>query len=467
MKNSKRIFAGVLACVSVFSFVGCGSKDDESSYTATLNEEQSAVIDDITALLPDVTLENTTVKWLAHYDINPAEGKAMPPSMALFQTKYNGKVQWIQSTWDTRYTDLATSITGNQAPDIFPADDMDTFPKGAIKNMFQPIDQYVDLEADFWEGINDANDKFMYKGDHYVAVIDIVPNIICVYNRNTISEMGYDDPADLYAEGKWDWNTFKEMCINFVNEEEDRYALDGWGVENAIMTSAGVPLIDMVDGEIVSNLMDPTIEKVQNFMYELQKDTVLYPRHLINNWSIRGGDTGIGIGTGLTLFCPTGLWDIEDKLENTSMFGAVDEGEVMFVPMPKDPDLDYYPIWSRVNGYMIVEGASNPEGAAAYINCCRVSADSEETNKIGDDQLMNEYGWTQEMIDMKHSITDMARANPLFDFSAGVSDKVAGRCDQLSRGTMIPGEQTWAEIRSSQSEALNAFLAEAIQEANA
>ena len=38
----------------------------------------------------------------------------------------------------------------NDSPDFFPADDMDAFPKGAIKAMFEPIDDVVDFSSDIW-----------------------------------------------------------------------------------------------------------------------------------------------------------------------------------------------------------------------------------------------------------------------------------------------------------------------------
>ncbi len=467
MNLTKRILAGALAMATVLSCVACGNDGDTKTTTtaATLNSEDQAAIDDVVEnigdALPDVELANKTVKWLAHYDINPTtEGAVMPPNLALFETKYGGKIEWVQTNWESRFTDLANYVQSNTAPDLFPASDMDTHPKGAIKGMFQPIDDYVDLSLDIWEPTREACDKFMYQGKHYVAVIDVSPSCICIYNKNTIEEHGYDDPAELYAQGKWDWNTFEEMCIDFTDPDNDMYALDGWAVEKGIMLTAGKPLLDIVDGEVVSNVMDPTIEKVQTYMYELQKNGVLYPRHLINNWSIRGGSDGTGIGSGLQLFCPVGIWAIQNSLEQTEHFGNIAEGEVMFVPMPKDPDLDYYPIWSLVGGYNIITGAQNPEGAAAFINCCRFSADSEETNALGLKQLTEEYGWTEEMVAMKDEITRLARENPVFDFSASVTDDLGSRLDTLSRGTMIPGEQTWAELRGEQVDAIDYLVSE-------
>lgn len=46
-----------------------------------------------------------------------------------------------------------------------------------------------------------------------------------------MEDNGYDDPAELFKEGKWNWDTFTEMCLDFTDAESDKYALDGWYYE--------------------------------------------------------------------------------------------------------------------------------------------------------------------------------------------------------------------------------------------
>lgn len=460
MKIAKRITAATLALALTFGLAACGSDSEGSTKTTTpaqtLNTDQIAAVEDVASQLPDIELANKEVIWLAHFDINPELGKVMPVDLALFEEKYGAKIVYRTTTWDTRYSDLATSVLGNDAPDLFPAGDMDTFPKGAIKSMFQPIDPYIDLDSDLWSDTSSLiKEKFNYNGSNYVAVVQATAGNVCIYNRNVVAENNFDDPADLFAAGDWNWDTFKKMCIDFTDESQLKYALDGWWFENALMQTAGVPAIGMEDGLIVNNLMDPTLEKVQNFMYDLQKNKVVYPRNLINNWNLRG-DAGVGVGTGLTLFWPCGLWALETALENTKEFGNVKEGDVMFVPMPTDPDSDIYYTSAGIDAYVIPMGAKNPEGAAAYLNCKKVAAQDPKTLQIGLDQLTNDYGWTQEMVDMKATITQMAQEHPVLEFYSAISADMQLMLDAATRGTMIPGEQTWTEIRSEWNEAVQA-----------
>ncbi len=68
------------------------------------------------------------------------------PCFRAFQTKYNGKIEYIQTTSATKFDDLATAVMSGDAPDFFSACDLDVFPRGAIQQMFAPFDDYIDLD---------------------------------------------------------------------------------------------------------------------------------------------------------------------------------------------------------------------------------------------------------------------------------------------------------------------------------
>ena len=142
MRKAKRLLALSVAMVAALSLASCGGKSDSSSIAGKdLDSEQveaiNSAVDDVD--WGNTELENTEVKWLAHYDINPADGKVEDPGIRLFKDKYNGKITWVQTDWNNRYTKLASLVSSNDSPDMFPASDMDAFPIGAIQGMFQPI----------------------------------------------------------------------------------------------------------------------------------------------------------------------------------------------------------------------------------------------------------------------------------------------------------------------------------------
>lgn len=471
MKKMKKLLAGTLALSMAASFISCGPAKSDGKEEATtkpgvdLSEEDKETISELKDQLPDIELENKELKWLAHYDINPTDGAVKSPGLELFEQKYGGKIKWVQTTWNTRYDDLASQVMGKNSPDFFPASDMDTFPKGAIKGMFDPIDDVIDLESDLWKETKDSSDQFIFNGKHYVAVIDVSPNYVCVYNTTTIADNGLDDPAELFANDEWTWDKFKEMIDDFISsgsEGSDRAGLDGYWYVKAISESCGKPMIGLEDGKLVNNMADPDIEKVQNFMYELQKQSGVVFDRSSNNWSTRGdGTTGEGLGTYQTLFIPVGLWGIECSVENAKPFGDVEAGEIMFVPMPRDPDSDTYYISSRVEGFNLCKGAPNPDGFAAYMNCLMVAKNN--TQEISEKTLTEEYKWNQDMVDMKNKIHEMALANPVFDFQSGVSSEMDAIMETVSQATMVTGggATTWTECRSANEKAVDFLIDEA------
>ena len=111
MKNFKKTLAGISALTLTLSMTACGgdsssnggsdSSAEETTTattttaatvelnTATLAEEDAATLDEVADKeLKDVELENKTIKWLAHYDINPstAKGDSEAVNISLFKT---------------------------------------------------------------------------------------------------------------------------------------------------------------------------------------------------------------------------------------------------------------------------------------------------------------------------------------------------------------------------------------------
>lgn len=466
MKITKRLLAGLCALTLCCGLGACGkdSGSEDSSSKADvidLDEDDKAKIDDIANQLEDIDLENKTIKWMAHYDINPSDGQVVPPGLEMFKTKYGGSVEFIQTTWENRYTDLAKAVMANDSPDFFPASDMDGFPKGAIKAMFEPIDDYIDFNSERWADVKATNDAFVFNGGHYCAAIQSAPNFVCVYNTKTIEDNGYEDPAELYYNDEWTWSKFTEMCLDFTDADADKYALDGYWYGQALNDTCGVPLIGIEDGKLVNNMSNPQVTKVQELMYELQKNEVVFDRSS-NNWSTRGdGTTGEGLGSYLTLFIPVGLWGIEHAPAETKAFGDVEAGEIMFCPMPRMDDSDTYYVSARVEGYHLCKNAPNPEGFAAYMNCLKVC--NAEASDITEKQLKEEYKWNDDMLAMRQEIYKLVNTNPVYDFQHGVSAEVETTMQTVNQATMVTGggATTWTACVAENEKAVDYLLKEA------
>lgn len=445
--NHKTKIAASLALITLFSVSSCqngSQRAEDTSVTTTpatttsLKEEYAEIVEEIE--VEDATvLENGTVKWLATWDLNPANGKAVPVALEMFQTKYGGNIEHIPVTWEERYDKLATLVASGESPDLFAAGDLDTFPRGAINSMFTPLDDYVDFDSPLWEGISNINEQFVYQDKHYVAAVSTDAGVVMIYNKRVIEENGLADPQELLEAGEWDWNSFRDMMMQFCSREESKFAIDGWWFETAFSLTSGVPFIGMEDGVIVSNLKDPMIAKAQDFMADMQRNDLPYPK-AENNWQINPSN----IALGKTLFYPCGIWALYEA--DLSAFGTMDE--IAFVPMPKCPDADAYYLPTAVSAFALCSGAPNPEGAAAYINCERIAVDDERAQEIGKNQLFEDYGWTEEMYEMLQVTQDLTEANPMIDFYAAVSPDLNNLIHNPVKESFNNGV-SWAQTRES------------------
>ena len=460
MKN-KKLLSAALALTCVISAGSCagGNTDggtrpesqaaaattaaDSAATTttpATLKEEDKAVIESIETDLP--VLENGTIRLLANFDLNPAAGKPKGVALEMFETKCGGKVESILTSWDSRYDKLSTMVLADDAPDMFSAADLDIFPGNVIDGKFQAMDDYIDYDSELWAPMKHVNDMFSIKGKHYIGATSTDVGVVVIYNKKTIEEYGLPDPAQLLEEDNWTWDTFYEMMEKFCDRSDERFGIDGWEFENAFAVTSGVPYVDYNGSELVSNLTHPSIVKVQEYMLNLKRNDMPVPKGEYA-WTVHPEK----IANGKTLFYPQGSYVLFEP-DNKAVFGEPDE--IMFVPMPRCPDADAYYLPSIINGYSIPVGAKNPEGVAAYLNCEMICRDSDEVRAIEENQVFEDYGWTQEMYDMLLKTRDLTEAHPVFEYFKAVNDDVYDCVlnpskESYNQGT--PWSQTVEEIK--------------------
>lgn len=439
------------------AFTACGKKENNSDIKDVDPAVRKAIAENAAGSeLLTGEIENKTIKWLSPWDINSSdnEGKSTPAFLVAFEERYGGNIEWYQCTHEERYEQLAKCINGDEGIDFFYAGDLDAFPKGAVRSMFIPADDYIDYSSPLWDNVRELNDSFVWNGGHYVTATRIAgDNCGVIYNRKTIREAGLQDPAELYEKGEWTWDTFEDMLSKFVDPTNQHYGIDGWWFEFGLTATSGVAAVSMENGKLVNNLSAPAMERVQNWIYELYNNDYIAIGSEDYGWNAKPAY----IGEGKTLFYPCGLYQFYKKsLDWKSTFGD----EVFFVPMPRDPQADDYYIPVGMEAYAFVKGGKNPEGVAKFLECKRFVLEDEETLAIADKQMKDDYGWTDEMFKMKDSMQALAEANPIIDLSKGVSEDCGELLDNslrlTARGT------PWGETYDS----INAVVDKYISEVN-
>ena len=435
MNNSKKIFAGLMALSMMAGLTACGNNDgssdatsEETTTTTTaktvavnteeLKEDEAAALEDTMSQLQDVELENKTIKWLAHYDLNPSSnGASKSVGLEMFEKKYGGEIQYYPTTWENRFNDLSTYVLGGEGIDFFPGDDTANFPKGIVSGMFQPVDDYIDMNSAIWQNTKDAMELLNFGGKHYEFITTVTAEAVVIYNKATIEANGLDDPWDLYEAGEWNWDTFKQMLLDFVDEDSDQWGLDGFWAEKALFLSAGVPSVQSVDGNLVCNINDATVEKAMNYQYDLYTNGLVFPREQFA-WA----EQPSFMGEGRQLFYICGAWTVQAAPETWST--SIDPEDLGLAPVPSPADSDPWQ-GATLGGYALCKGAQNPEGVALFAECQILGSNDESAVAISDRKAMDDYGWSQELIDKNKAINEIARQYPIVDLAAGCSTDIA------------------------------------------
>ncbi len=440
MKNTKKIIAGIMAVGMVSALTACGNNGADNSdsdatttttsattttgvtvavNTAELQDDEETALEDTMSQLPDVELENKTIKWLGNYDLNPSTtGESKSVALEMFERKYGGVIEYTPVVWETRYDTLSTNIVSGNGIDIFPGNDPDALPNGIINGgMFQPVNDYIDLDDPLWANTR-ASMELMKFGDYYYEFItNTVTQYMVYYNKSTIDAFGFDDPWELYEAGEWNWDTMKNMLLDFVDNDADQYGLDGWYNEQNLFLSTGVPFVGMDDsGNVVCNINDPLVEKAMTFQYDLFQSGLVLPSEQFGwqpQWSF--------LGEGKTLFMIEGRWQIQGDPATWSM--KLEPEDVGIVPVP-GPAGEQAHQFVNFEGYLLCKGAGNPEGVKAWIDCCLLGGQDENAKAISDRKALEDNHWTQEILDKRNAIDAFGNEHPAFEMASGCSKDI-------------------------------------------
>lgn len=465
MKNMKKVLALTAGLSIIGSLTACGNNDDSSGHgylmeqsettppvtvainTETLAPEQEEQVQDLADSLADAELENKTVKWLSFYDPwHPTgQGNSKPVSTELFEKKYGGEIQYYPTTWANQYSDLSTFILSGEGIDFFPASE--AIPKCVINGMTQSYDSYIDWNNPLWNSVKELNDKFAVGGSHYLMACQATEGYVVYYNRQTIEENGFDDPKELYENGEWTMEKFKSMLMDFVDNDAEMYGLDGWFNCTPLYLASGVPSISLNDGKVVNNLENADFERAMGFQYELNRNGLILDKSLFN-WTPQIQF----MGEGKELFYIGGLYEIESDPEIwTKNFGNAED--VFFVPIPRDEQADKYYYNAEIDCYNLCVGAGNPEGVARLMECVIASYSDENAQAINDQKHKDDYGWSDEMIEMRNEVRRLTQENPVRDIYGGLSNDVSKIISDAINQPL--GGTDWYSVRESVNDVVN------------
>lgn len=298
-----------------------------------------------------------TIKILIYYDLVGASEDLVD----LFETRYGGSIeQEICGSGTAYFERLGTLVAADLSPDITRYE-WASFPHGISRNMYTPIDSYIDLDSDLWKGMKDIAEEYAYNGKHYYVPYTLSSNFAINYNKLVLQEYGLPDPLDLYRNGEWTWDTFRDLLVKWCDASPDHIGYTGVGAMSFVATT-GTKLIEVSDTEIINNTKAESVQHCMEYLEDLCRQGLTGEGYI---------DPGEAFVDGNLLFLgmePT--WTYGAACE--SLFRKNIEYEMAFLPFPRDPSADNYYIAYDSFGYMIPAGAQNIKGAVDWITLNRV-----------------------------------------------------------------------------------------------
>ncbi len=370
MTNTKRFLALLLAAImsmAMFSFASAEGAD----------------------MLGKETLENPNVTIAAYWAISD---QVILDAIAEFEAKYGGKVTVNVVGWNKGANAIQEAMTTGDMFDLVFTEGNARFPGDAVAELYQPIDEWLDYNA-FDKASLDA---FLYNGSHYVYTnYAITQPYLLIYNKTIFEEEGMDTPTDLFNAGEWTYAKFLEYCEYFTRDLDGDGALDQWGIgpryknQNFGYANDGIIVKEIEGGKLAANIDSEEVKQYYEFLAEFQRINAqaCAEVNLAGRLHVMYSEAGPSAGV------PTAE-------ESTDEFD--------FMPLPTyDGRLATTPVWD--NGYAMVKGAPNPEGAGvlmAMIGKAKMEAyDAQLLEKYTDEQVERYYAIMGKIVPQQRKYT--------------------------------------------------------------
>ena len=329
MTNTKRFLALLLTVImsmAMFSFASAEGVD----------------------MLGKETLENPNVTIVHYWDITD---EVILQAIADFEAKYGGKVTVRACGWNKGAKAIEEAMATNNMFDLVFTEGNARFPGDAVSELYQPIDAYIDYNA-FDKASLDA---FLYKGDHYVFTnYAITSPYLIIYNKTMFEEEGLETPVELFDKGEWTYAKFIEYKDYFTRDTDGDGELDQWGLaprykrQNFGFANDAFVVKEVGNGELAVAIDSPETIQWYEFLTAFNKT---------NNSCAGDGDWLLNRTA--AMYSEAGPSAGVPSAELTT-------DEFDFVPIPTyDGRLATTPVWD--NGFALVKGAPNPEGAAVLM----------------------------------------------------------------------------------------------------
>ncbi len=179
--------------------------------------------DAILASMP-AELKGTKIEFLNWYNPDDREEKEV---IDAFEQKSGIEVSYRVVEYGTYVSTVAGLLTVGETPDVLRMRRVDI---GLLK-LLQPISNTgYDFSHKGWD--KHTMDIYTFGEKCYGMALVNTPFFLPTmyfYNKDTIEEMGFENPYELWKKGEWTWAKFEEMCTTWVNQGTEYTGACMWG----------------------------------------------------------------------------------------------------------------------------------------------------------------------------------------------------------------------------------------------
>ena len=422
-KTIRSIFAMLLVLCMVFTIVGCGEANTESTPNTDDDFFTDTVVDNagqngdttsdgtasnedgnqggssqgsVSTVIPDANkvggkpwkevlasmpkkLRGTSITV---YNWNPAsEYTGAPAVMDQFTQQTGIKVKWVTISGVANYfTKLAAVIaSGKDIPDVVRA--RGPLPEQMVS--YQPLyTTNYDFSDEAWD--KKILDLYTVDGISYAASLQnthIAAIDVMFYNKSLIDKYDLEDPYKLWKKGKWNWEKYIDMCREYKTLSESDAASCGEGWWWSYVSIFDIDSAIAFDGKKFYNNMGS-----KEFLTVHQELTKLYrEEHLFafgQEPEFSKGMRLFSIGTSIHM------------RRKNSYFGPLkSEGVLYAVPMPARKGEKYVVGLSEAEAYAIANGAPNPEAVPYFLRYFLDGANYELSTYFCNEQNLEVYNY--------------------------------------------------------------------------
>ncbi len=419
-----------------------------------------------------------TVKFLGYYDIRDGSDQYL-----VFQTpEWGGTIEYSSCSSGAAYFEkLGTLIAADDSPDLVTYEWL-SFPGGMAKNMYEPLDEHFNLDTALWADMKKTVEDFAYEGKHYYYPYQIRTYFALNYNRKTVEDAGLTDPYDLYMAGDWTWDTWRQMMIDFCNQNDTNVGYCSTpDVISAFVATTGTNFVDVKpDGSIVNNMADANVTRAMEFFENLYRDGLLYNKEL-GDWV---SPQLWAVNSAQVLFLgmePS--WCYSDASKIIQNPAGVENdifdtpSDFAFVPFPRDPSSDTYNLAYDTFGYMVPKGAKNLKGAVDWIYCNRVYETDENVKAQAKQEAIApekvtflegkfagsqkwQMTWDEQVYDLYIEMKDPSKFNFTFDDVYGFNSQLSSDLIGNTLNEIMFNAGSWSQLSAQIDPAVEGILDE-------